>query len=150
MWRAHIPGRRPALRPATYIAARYTLSDNIPELDWAGGLCGQPMEVIEGEVTGLPFPARSELVLEGWVSPDETALEGPFGEWTGYYAGDAKQEPVIHIERVYIELLTYEGRQTGGDTLPHLGAGGVKANSVVREDLQEGIRGPSTLGAGDR
>ena len=59
------------------------------------------MECIEGEVTGLPFPARSELVLEGWVSPDETALEGPFGEWTGYYAGDAKEEPVIHIERVY-------------------------------------------------
>ena len=87
--------------PATYIAARYTLADNIPELDWAGGLSGQPMECIEGEVTGLPFPARSELVLEGWVSPDETALEGPFGEWTGYYAGDAKQEPVIHIERVY-------------------------------------------------
>ena len=87
--------------PATYIAARYTLADNIPELDWAGGLSGQPMECIEGEVTGLPFPARSELVLEGWVSPDETALEGPFGEWTGYYAGDAKEEPVIHIERVY-------------------------------------------------
>lgn len=87
--------------PATYIAARYTLADNIPELDWAGGLSGQPMECIEGEVTGLPFPARSELVLEGWVSPDETALEGPFGEWTGYYAGSAREEPVIHIERVY-------------------------------------------------
>ena len=87
--------------PATYIAARYTLSDSIPELDWAGGLSGKPLECIAGEVTGLPFPARSELVLEGWVSPEDTALEGPFGEWTGYYAGAAKEEPLITIERVY-------------------------------------------------
>ncbi len=87
--------------PATYIAARYTLSDQIPELDWAGGLTGRPIEVVEGEVTGLPFPAASEIVLEGFVSPDKTALEGPFGEWTGYYAGNAKQEPVIEIERIY-------------------------------------------------
>lgn len=87
--------------PATYVAARYTLSDSVPELDWAGGLAGRPLECVEGEVTGLPFPVRSELVLEGWVSPDETALEGPFGEWTGYYAGAARQEPLIRIERVY-------------------------------------------------
>ena len=87
--------------PATYIAARYTLSDNVPELDWAGGLVGRPIECIEGELTGLPFPANSEIVLEGEVSPDETAMEGPFGEWTGYYAGDAREEPVIRIKRVY-------------------------------------------------
>ena len=52
-------------------------------------------------MTGLPFPARSEIVLEGEVSPTETAPEGPFGEWTGYYAGGARQEPVITIKRVY-------------------------------------------------
>ncbi len=87
--------------PATYIAARYTLSDQVPELDWAGGLAGRAIDCIEGEVTGLPFPARSEIVLEGEVSPTETAPEGPFGEWTGYYAGGARQEPVITIKRVY-------------------------------------------------
>ena len=87
--------------PATYIAARYTLSDQVPELDWAGGLVGRPIDCIEGDLTGLPFPAHSEIVLEGEVSPDETAMEGPFGEWTGYYAGDAREEPVITIKRVY-------------------------------------------------
>ena len=87
--------------PATYIAARYTLSDQVPELDWAGGLVGRPIDCIEGELTGLPFPANSEIVLEGEVSPDETAMEGPFGEWTGYYAGEAREEPVIRIKRVY-------------------------------------------------
>ena len=87
--------------PATYLAARYTLADHIPELDWAGGLAGARLECIEGEVTGLPIPAGSEIVLEGFVSPDEKVLEGPFGEWTGYYAGDAMEEPVIHIQRAY-------------------------------------------------
>ena len=87
--------------PATYVAARYTLSDNVPELDWAGGLAGRALDCIEGEVTGLPFPANSEIVLEGEVSPTETAAEGPFGEWTGYYAGGARDEPVITIKRVY-------------------------------------------------
>ncbi len=87
--------------PATYIAARYTLSDQVPELDWAGGLTGRALDCVEGELTGLPFPAHSEIVLEGEISPTETAPEGPFGEWTGYYAGGAQQEPVIDIKRVY-------------------------------------------------
>jgi len=87
--------------PATYIAARYTLSDNVCEFDWAGGLTGRPMECVEGELTGLPFPAHSEIGLEGEISPDETVPEGPFGEWTGYYAGGARPEPKIDIKRVY-------------------------------------------------
>ena len=74
--------------PATYMAARYTLSDKVAEYDWAGGLIGRPMELVEGELTGLPFPARSEIVLEGDILPTEKVLEGPFGEWTGYYAGE--------------------------------------------------------------
>ena len=99
--------------PATYIAARYTLADNIPELDWAGGLSGQPMECIEGEVTGLPFPAR-RVGSRGWVSPDETALEGPFSEWTGY-AGDAKEEPVI-ISSAFITATTYSNLRRQPET----------------------------------
>ena len=87
--------------PVTYLAAGYTMADAVPEFEWAGGLMDRPMELIEGEVTGLPFPARSEIVLEGEILPDETTLEGPFGEWHGYYAGEAKEEPVIRIKRIY-------------------------------------------------
>ena len=87
--------------PVTYMAARYTLSDKVAELDWAGGLQGRPLDVVKGEITGLPFPANSEIVLEGEVSATETDLEGPFGEWHGYYAGDARQEPVINVKRIY-------------------------------------------------
>jgi 4-hydroxy-3-polyprenylbenzoate decarboxylase len=87
--------------PVTYLAAAYTMADAVPEFEWAGGLMDRPMELIEGEVTGLPFPARSEIVLEGEILPGETVLEGPFGEWHGYYAGEAKQEPLIRIKRIY-------------------------------------------------
>ena len=61
----------------------------------------QPLELIEGEVTKLPFPARSEIVLEGEIVPGEKTLEGPFGEWHGYYAGEAREEPVIRVKRIY-------------------------------------------------
>lgn len=86
--------------PITYLASGYTVADNIPELDWCGGLLGRPHEVIEGEVTGLPFPAASEIVLEGEILPEEIE-EGPFGEWHGYYAGETRTEPIIKIHRVY-------------------------------------------------
>ena len=87
--------------PITYLAAAYTMADTVPEYDWCGGMMGRPMELIEGESTGLPFPARAEIVLEGWIHPTETTLEGRFGEWHGYYAGDAREEPLITIDRVY-------------------------------------------------
>jgi UbiD family decarboxylase len=87
--------------PITYLAAGYTMPDSMPEYEWAGGLMDRPMELVEGEVTKLPFPARAEIVLEGEIMADEVTMEGPFGEWHGYYAGEAKDEPVIRIKRIY-------------------------------------------------
>ncbi|MSQ51813.1 MAG: UbiD family decarboxylase [Betaproteobacteria bacterium] len=87
--------------PITYLAAGFTMPDAMPEYEWAGGLMDRPHELINGELTGLPFPARSEIVLEGEISATETAMEGPFGEWHGYYAGAEKEEPLIHIKRIY-------------------------------------------------
>jgi 4-hydroxy-3-polyprenylbenzoate decarboxylase len=41
------------------------------------------------------------MVLEGYVMPNERKLEGPFGEWTGYYGSDIREEPVMHVKAVY-------------------------------------------------
>lgn len=87
--------------PITYLAAGFTMPDSMPEYEWAGGLMDRPHELINGELTGLPFPARSEIVLEGEISASETTMEGPFGEWHGYYAGAEKEEPLIRIKRIY-------------------------------------------------
>ncbi|MBI4492058.1 MAG: UbiD family decarboxylase [Chloroflexi bacterium] len=71
------------------------------ELDWAGGVRGQPLEVIEGEVTGLPIPAHAEIALEGFVTTDEWHKEGPYGEWTGYYQDGYARDQVVRVHRVY-------------------------------------------------
>ena len=71
------------------------------ELDLVGGLRGRPVKMVRGKVTGLPFPANAEIVLEGYVPPDRTHAEGPFGEWTGHYAGGVRQIPVLDIKAIY-------------------------------------------------
>jgi len=71
------------------------------EMDIIGGLRGRPVKMVKGKVTGLPFPANAEIVLEGFVTPDKRATEGPFGEWTGHYAGGAGPRPVLDIKAIY-------------------------------------------------
>ncbi len=71
------------------------------ELDIVGGLRGRPVKMVRGKVTGLPFPANAEIVLEGYVTPDRRQIEGPFGEWTGHYAGGATLMPVLDIKAIY-------------------------------------------------
>jgi 4-hydroxy-3-polyprenylbenzoate decarboxylase len=71
------------------------------EFAWAGGVRGEPIKVIEGEVTGLPIPADAEIALEGYITTDEYHKEGPYGEWTGYYQDGYAKERVVRIHRVY-------------------------------------------------
>jgi UbiD family decarboxylase len=71
------------------------------ELDWAGGVRGSPIEIIRGKHTGLPIPAMAEIAIEGWMEPEERHLEGPYGEWMGYYASGAPMTPVIRVAAVY-------------------------------------------------
>ena len=71
------------------------------EMDIIGGLRGRPVKMVKGRVTGLPFPAHAEIVLEGYITPDKRATEGPFGEWTGHYAGGAAPRPVLDIKAIY-------------------------------------------------
>jgi 4-hydroxy-3-polyprenylbenzoate decarboxylase len=71
------------------------------ELDWAGGVRGRPVDVIVGKHTGLPIPAYAEIAVEGWIDPDERHLEGPYGEWMGYYASGAPMTPVIRVSAIY-------------------------------------------------
>ena len=52
-------------------------------------------------LTGLPIPADSEIAIEGEVLPNDLMPEGPFGEWTGYYASNQPAVPVIRVKAVY-------------------------------------------------
>ncbi|MBI4492053.1 MAG: UbiD family decarboxylase [Chloroflexi bacterium] len=73
----------------------------LSEFDWAGGVRGRPIEMIQGEVTGLPIPAYAEIALEGFVVPDEFHKEGPYGEWMGYYQDGYQRDQVVRVHRIY-------------------------------------------------
>lgn len=71
------------------------------EYDYCGGLRGRPYDVVLGEVTGLPFPAHAEIVIEGFMHPADIRPDGPFGEWMGYYGIRTDDTPVVQVERIY-------------------------------------------------
>jgi UbiD family decarboxylase len=68
----------------------------VSELEYAGAVAGERVPVVLGRDTGLPIPAGSEIAIEGWLRPDRTRPEGPFGEWTGYYSASAR--PILTME----------------------------------------------------
>jgi UbiD family decarboxylase len=87
--------------PLLLMVAGTEVPASISEYAYAGAMIGQPVEIVRGEVTGLPMPATAEIVLEGWLSPGRVLPEGPFGEWTGYYSGSLRPVPTLDVERVY-------------------------------------------------
>jgi 4-hydroxy-3-polyprenylbenzoate decarboxylase len=87
--------------PLLFLAGGNELRYGQSEYDYVGGHRGEPVEVISSELYGLPMPATAEIVLEGIMYPGETVTEGPFGEFTGYYASAESPEPLIHVQRVY-------------------------------------------------
>ena len=89
--------------PALFIAGFEYLPAGQSEYEFAGAIKGAPIEVCAGPVTGLPMPAHAEIMFEGHLlPPSETTLpEGPFGEFTGYYASEARPAPVMEVTAVH-------------------------------------------------
>ncbi|HEY6254991.1 MAG TPA: UbiD family decarboxylase [Xanthobacteraceae bacterium] len=87
--------------PLLFLAGGNELKFGLSEYDYAGGHRGEPYEIVPSELHGLPMPAHAEIVLEGEMLPDQLVREGPFGEFTGYYASSPSEQPVVHVERVY-------------------------------------------------
>ena len=81
--------------PLLFLFAGLEVGYGISEYNYIGGIVGKPVEVIRGEVTGLPIPASSEIVLEGWCRPGNLKQEGPLGEFHGYYSGSEKPAAVL-------------------------------------------------------
>ena len=87
--------------PLGYLISGIEVPFGMCEYNYIGAILGEPVAVVKGEVTGLPFPAASEIVLEGWCHPGDVRAEGPFGEFHGYYPGKAHEAPVVTVERIY-------------------------------------------------
>jgi 4-hydroxy-3-polyprenylbenzoate decarboxylase len=85
--------------PATTLAAVTPVPDALGEYQFAGLLRGARTELVKCIGSDLQVPARSEIVLEGVLQPEDMALEGPHGDHTGYY-NEAERFPVLTVERV--------------------------------------------------
>ncbi len=88
--------------PVTWMTASMSPPFGTSEYELAGAYRGSPVDVVELPLTKLPVPAQAEIVVEGVIPPEseETAIEGPFGEWPGYYTHQGP-EAVVRIQRIY-------------------------------------------------
>ncbi len=85
--------------PATILGAVTPVPDSLSEYQFAGLLRGAKTEVVQCLGNALQVPASAEIVLEGVIHPGETALEGPYGDHTGYY-NEQETFPVFTVERI--------------------------------------------------
>ena len=85
--------------PATILGAVTPVPDSLSEYQFAGLLRGAKTELIKCLGSDLQVPASAEIVLEGVIHPDEIAVEGPYGDHTGYY-NEQEKFPVFTIERI--------------------------------------------------
>jgi 4-hydroxy-3-polyprenylbenzoate decarboxylase len=92
--------------PATILGAVTPVPDTLSEYQFAGLLRGARTEIVKCITHDISVPASAEIVLEGFIRPDagdptgyETAIEGPFGDHTGYY-NEAERFPVFTVERI--------------------------------------------------
>ena len=85
--------------PATILGAVTPVPDSLSEYQFAGLLRGAKTELVKCVGSDLQVPASAEIVLEGVIAPGDTALEGPFGDHTGYY-NEQDRFPVLTVQRI--------------------------------------------------
>lgn len=83
--------------PTVGLVSVSSLGYGVDELAIAGGLRGEPIEVVRCETVDLLVPATAEIVVEGELLPGEREAEGPFGEYTGFM-GPGGDNFVIHVK----------------------------------------------------
>jgi 4-hydroxy-3-polyprenylbenzoate decarboxylase len=104
LWRDHGEPMPFALvqgaEPAALFVGGMPLPDRVDEAGYLGGLFGEPLELVRCKTVDLEVPATAEIVVEGHVSLDETAPEGPMGEYHGYLKDESYRFPVCNVSAI--------------------------------------------------
>lgn len=86
--------------PMLYMAAAYTGPADLDELELAGALLQEPLQVVKCATNDLHVPAFAEVCFEGEILPGVREEEGPFSEFQDYYVAGTGMNPVIRVDRV--------------------------------------------------
>ena len=125
--------------PACLLASQAIVPLGHDELEIAGALTGQPLDVVKCLTNGVRVPANAEIVIEGRLLPEIREPEGPFGEFPQYYGERAKRH-VMQVDAVTHRRDPIFHMIVGGG-LEHLLLGAIPREATILATLQRSFPG---------
>jgi len=122
--------------PLFMLAAAARVGFGVDERRIAGGLMGEPLQVVKTPKHGISVPAAAEIVLEGTLDPEAKVEEGPFGEFTGY-SSNRTTNTLCLVETVLRRKDAVLVDVVGGNSPEHLNLSRVPRESEMAEKLTE-------------
>ncbi len=122
------------VHPACILASQAIAALDDDEMEIAGALLGQPIEMVKCRTNSVRVPAHAEIVIEGRILPKVREPEGPFGEFPQYYGPRADRE-VIHVDAITHRKNAIFHTIVGGG-VEHLLLGGIPREATLLEHLQ--------------
>ena len=126
------------------LAASARLAFGADERRIAGGLFGEPLQIIRTPKHGIGVPAAAEIVLEGTLDPHAKVEEGPFGEFTGY-SSKRSTNTLFRVETVLRRKDAILVDVAGGNSPEHLNLSRVPRESEMAEKLMQRFPGVTRL-----
>jgi 4-hydroxy-3-polyprenylbenzoate decarboxylase len=143
LWRALLEKKKPlpvamvvGAHPLFMMAASARVAYGADERRIAGGLLGEPLEVVKTPKHGIRVPAAAEFVLEGTLDPEAKVDEGPFGEFTGY-SSNRTTNTLFRVETMLRRKDAILVDVVGGNSAEHLNLSRVPRESEMAEKLIE-------------
>jgi 4-hydroxy-3-polyprenylbenzoate decarboxylase len=127
--------------PLVIMAAATPLPVDLSEWLFAGLYAGKGIHLAKCKTVDLEVPAQSEFVLEGTITPGETAVDGPAGDHMGYYGGVNEAAPLLHFHCLThrknpVYLTTFSGRPPKEDAMMALALNRIYT-PILRQQIPE-------------
>lgn len=122
--------------PLFMLAASARVPSDVDERAVAGGLFGEPLELVRTPRHGIGVPAWANFVLEGTIDPQQHAEEGPFGEFSGY-SSHRSTNNALRVETVLRRRDAVLIDVEGGNTADHLNLARIPRESELAEKLKD-------------
>jgi len=130
--------------PLFMLAASARMPFGVDEREVAGGLLGEPLEVVATPKHGILVPAHAQFVLEGTIAPAAKADEGPFGEFTGY-SSDRSTNNLLRVDTILRRRDAVLVDVMGGHSHEHLNLARIPRESEMAEKLMQRFPGVTGL-----